>query len=854
MAKDTDQIIFLGPEEDLTNVSERLAQTQAQHITLVIPSQTQLRSHVSWRVLFSRTRKMGKDVLVISSDRQIRSMVKEAGFRVADSLESPSSNKQGRSGSRLGRMGSGGKSSQQLRGPSAKTPSAERTGGLRTTRQKSSSLKPQKDDNAPGGEVSNPSWTPTTGGTNEGAINRAPGPSDRQGQFGRSYDFRIDTPPPVQPPIEDETEEWLPDVHTAQNIRQAAQWGSEARAIPPAEIPPTQGTQSYNSPFVHEANDEPPQDDVLPISLREQRGSVNMVERDESVPDVSDFPTEVQVDGEIEDLGDEGPIEITHDLNDPPPRQRQPVLEEHAEPPMSSHILGARPRNNRRGHVLPDLESEDALPPPSISDQDTLIIPPPPATRRPSGTLSPATALGNRAPQPPAVPPQTRVPTPPRPLQMRPVSQRAPQAQQQPRPGGGQAGKSVAVVPTTNKKPPKRGSSRGTIITLVVTVVLILLVVAFGWLLPSADVTVFVPSQSFAAPLNLTANATSRQDVAHHTVRAQQLVFNTSVTGTGSATGSATIATAKATGNVIFTNTSSQSLDIPSETILSTSDGVQFKTTVDVLIPTTKSQTFNPPVSIEAINPGKTGNVAAISITVIPADSISSIQKKNNVSLSTTSLTVTNPAATTGGGSGTAKSVTQNDINTVKGTLEPALKKKIDAWLKQQVHTGDVQATPVRTETPIATPAQGQVASDGAFTEVLKLHLTMLVVRGTDLQAATNAELGALVAVQKPQFTLVPQQTLVLDKLKASSAKDGTSLALSFTATGQIMSKITQDQVRSIVAGKRTGDAEGYLKNSTGELRNIQDVKIKVSPGFFPWVPFWSERIRVIFQPVPAKK
>ena len=868
MPKNTEQFIYLGPEEDLTNVSERLAQTQAQQITLVIPSQTQLRSHVSWRVLFSRVRKMGKDVRVISSDRQIRSMVKEAGFRADDSkeLESPATTKQGRSRSRLGRAISGsGKSSQQLRGPSAKAPSPERTGGLRTTRQRSSELKSPIEDQVPGAEVPNPAWTPPMEGAREGETNRAPtaGPSDRQRQFGKSYDFQIDSTPPVQPKpqIEDEPEEWPPDIHTAQSIRQAAQWGSETTTPLPAEVPLTQGPQSYRPPLAHEANNELPQDDVLPLPLPEQRGSVNMVERDESVPDISDFPTEVQIDGEIEDQGDLGEVEITHDLHDlsdfQPPRQRQ--LEEPPGPPMSSHVLGVRPRNNRRGHVLPDVESEDALPPPSISDQDTLIIPPSlPVTGRPSGTLSPASAVGNRAPQPPSVPPQTRVPTPPRQLPMKPVSQRVPQAQQQARPGEGRVGKAVVLVPTANKKPPtaqKRGSGRGTIITLAVTVVLILLVVALGWLLPSADVTVYVPSQSFAAPLNLTASATSQQDVVRHTVHAEQLVLDTSVPGTGSATGSVSIATAKATGNVIFTNKSSQSLDIPSDTILSTSDGVQFRTTVDALIPTASSQGVNPPVSIEAVSPGKTGNVAANSITVIPAESITSIEKKNNIaSISATDLTVTNTDPTTGGGSGTTKGVTQKDINTVKGMLEPALQKKIDAWLKQQVHKGDVQGTPVRTETPLATPAQGQVASDGTFTEVLKLHLTMLVVRAANLHGAASAELSALLAVQRPQFTLVPQQALVFDKLKTSTAKDGTSLALSFTATGQIMSKITQDQVRSIVAGKRTGDAVGYLKSSTGELHNIQNVKIKVSPDFFPWVPFWSERINVIFQPVPAKK
>jgi tetratricopeptide (TPR) repeat protein/transcriptional regulator with XRE-family HTH domain len=96
-----EQIIYLSPEEELTNVRERLERTPARHIILVIPSQTQLRSHVSWRLLHSRTRELDKDVLVISPDRQIRSVAKTAGFRVVDSFESPASSSE-RPSSRAG--------------------------------------------------------------------------------------------------------------------------------------------------------------------------------------------------------------------------------------------------------------------------------------------------------------------------------------------------------------------------------------------------------------------------------------------------------------------------------------------------------------------------------------------------------------------------------------------------------------------------------------------------------------------------------------------------------------------------------------------------------------------------------
>src|SRR5947208_13197820 len=88
-----EQIIYLSPEEELTNVRERLERISTRRIILVVPTQTQLRSHVSWRLLHARARELNKDILIVSSDRQIRSVVKAAGFKVADSLESPPTGK-----------------------------------------------------------------------------------------------------------------------------------------------------------------------------------------------------------------------------------------------------------------------------------------------------------------------------------------------------------------------------------------------------------------------------------------------------------------------------------------------------------------------------------------------------------------------------------------------------------------------------------------------------------------------------------------------------------------------------------------------------------------------------------------
>ena len=84
--------IYISPEDDVTTVRERLEKTSNRQVTMVIPEQTQLRSLVAWRVLHADARRMGKDVLVVSTDPQIRSLAQAGKFRVANSQASSITN------------------------------------------------------------------------------------------------------------------------------------------------------------------------------------------------------------------------------------------------------------------------------------------------------------------------------------------------------------------------------------------------------------------------------------------------------------------------------------------------------------------------------------------------------------------------------------------------------------------------------------------------------------------------------------------------------------------------------------------------------------------------------------------
>src|SRR5581483_4057997 len=138
-----EQTIYIGPEDDLTSVRERLERIQSRRVTLVIPAQTQLRSHVAWKLLHARARELSKDVLIVSSDPQIRSVAQAVKFKVAHSLESSPISRSRPSSSRSGRSGPGNRGGRTP-GAQPRTPSgrgAVEGRGPRGARPGSSSLR-----------------------------------------------------------------------------------------------------------------------------------------------------------------------------------------------------------------------------------------------------------------------------------------------------------------------------------------------------------------------------------------------------------------------------------------------------------------------------------------------------------------------------------------------------------------------------------------------------------------------------------------------------------------------------------------------------------------------------------------
>ncbi|MFL5665989.1 MAG: hypothetical protein ACJ8BW_32275, partial [Ktedonobacteraceae bacterium] len=133
----------------------------------------------------------------------------------------------------------------------------------------------------------------------------------------------------------------------------------------------------------------------------------------------------------------------------------------------------------------------------------------------------------------------------------------------------------------------------------------------------------------------------------------------------------------------------------------------------------------------------------------------------------------------------------------------------------------------------------------------LKVHMTVLVVRAADLQAAAMAEMRNSLSKRSSSLALVPQQTVELKQLKNTPARDGSSLVLSFTAVGQVAPQITEDTVRNLMSGKSIDYAQSVLNGKNG-TPNVVRTQISVNPGFYQWMPFIPQHITVHFKTTPV--
>ncbi len=740
--------IYINPEDDLTTVRERLEQILASRLTMVIPPQTQLRSHVAWKLLYARAQELGKEVVIVTSDPQVRSIAHAVKFKVAHSLETlPATGKYGL-GQPAGRTNSAGSTRTKTSATtSPRSSSAKASSEPRSARNRRGA----SNTRASRARMPEPGWhedlehhpqAEDTIKTDTGSLAF----DDLQKQHSPSYDFRIHTLPSIHP-LSDQIEEpdlLVEDYKQTQDIRLAAREGQKH----PQETDKPSETQPKKTGIVPDTGAE----EALPLSSptqqphaadnlltdipaqTEQNSAVSLAGFDiNTIEDAEDLPDSV-IDNIIDNLVD-SPIEYPGDKDHmiPPPSNRPTTPteteqasndEEQRKSPLRIHDIPSRrkhssklPPTSMTSSETPRWQlEEDALPPIEEPRSST------PRQSRMSSTHSPSPL-----PPDPATNPTLRT--------SRGHSQRT-QARPTPQPAQRRLEPKATRTRTGIRWQHAMRSK-----TMPVAIMIAILVLIAAWLLiyfgPTANIAVGIATHNYSNQVILKAKVGQQ---------AQEFSKVFTNTGKGTATGNQAMGTNPAQGKVIFTYNGSNpsGIVIPLGTIVTTdgSNPIQFETTAEVLV----QANVSPPVSVQAVKQGEDGDVEANTITVIPDNTLNSIAQAqtHHIAISDLNLSVVNEASTTGGGTKLVPAVTDQDLTTVKNDLSQQLQGKINAWQQQLSSTGAV-SKPQTTTILINAPKVNETETNGTFPATIRVTATVLVVPTADLQREAIKQLNDLI-------------------------------------------------------------------------------------------------------------
>ena len=423
--------IYISPEEDLTSVRERLEKIPAHYITLVIPMETQLRSHVAWKLLRARVRELGKEVQIVSDSAQVRSVARDVNFKVASSLEASPTGKSRPPSSRPGRvLGNRSRPTGSIQRPTTKRPTNLR--GQERSYQPGPadqwlpstdrSLEQHISDNSllEDDEVSDSTHQSSASAFN----NDFPLTPDK----GQHYDFHIDTSPPIRslPPqyLEEEPDLWSEDSDVARSIREAASQGGNEPGTSGQEDdfdleqdqdePFNASSQHYRTTPRPHLGEDPldSMDDALPPPpMRQQQGAVpfsNSFETQEhTIQDVPDMPLDT-LHGPIEDDGDQDDFGVHPDV---PFAWGEPIAEDDQDRAGPSRVHGVRPRSSRSGRQS---SPQPQLPPArpgqgfDSDDDDLPFVPEMPTQMTPQAPPVQPAASGTSRPSRELQPPKRR--------------------------------------------------------------------------------------------------------------------------------------------------------------------------------------------------------------------------------------------------------------------------------------------------------------------------------------------------------------------------------------------------------------------------------------------------------------
>jgi hypothetical protein len=350
-----------------------------------------------------------------------------------------------------------------------------------------------------------------------------------------------------------------------------------------------------------------------------------------------------------------------------------------------------------------------------------------------------------------------------------------------------------------------------------------------GALVPHAVVTIEPVSSPVQASLTVHANPTYHEVMADQSIvpaRRMQVI----VEGRGeiAASGGTDVAGAYASGEIILSNRTSESVTVPKGTVVRTGSGtnVRFYTVADVTLPPVLYGQAT--VGIVAVDPGPSGNVKALTITAIDGDAARLADVLNN-------------APTTGGTTTREATVAAQDLDALQASVLGQLQQ--EAYQQLVAALGPDEFIPANSlDVQIMSYSFAQVV--GERSDVVSMDMKVVAggfaISNADLNTLATLALEAQAQGGGEILQVIPdsldvqraEQVQVLDR----------ELVFDVQASGRVASVIDVQQVKLGIRGRELDRATEWLA-ANYDLSAAPE--ITVTPSFWPWVPWLPARFDV---------
>ena len=364
------------------------------------------------------------------------------------------------------------------------------------------------------------------------------------------------------------------------------------------------------------------------------------------------------------------------------------------------------------------------------------------------------------------------------------------------------------------------------------TLLLIVFLVWAIWFAPHATVVISAKTTSMTVSDTVSLNETATTSAKSNVIKSVKKELAKEVSVEFSATGKKNVGE-KATGVVVFSNSSSSSVTISAGTILKNS-GLSY---------TLNSSVTVPGATLGWSCPGyKCPGSASGSITASEGGAQYNAAT-GSMSISVDDISASLRSATSGGTDKTATVVTASDIESAKSKLS---EKKIDG-LKEQLLSSFGDSATVITESYVENRSDpsSSVAVDGEATGAVTLKSTItasaLAIDKNELKNFVEAKLKEEISGKKSQRIYDDGVSKVAFS-QFSRAHNTQTVRL--TTNGKVGPDIKEANVKDQAKGKSYGEVQSAIESIEG----VEDVDVKFSPFWVKSVPKDINKINVEFK------